>query len=205
MGGLALEHLLLFNLTLLAAWISLGPAMLVAVRATLVSGRAAGIATGLGLATMAALWTGMALLGLEAIFTLFPWAYAAFRILGAGYLFYLAWTAWRHARDPLPQDAVAPRRAYLGGLLVNLGNPKSVLFAASVLVVIFPPDLSLAAKALIVANHFIFEVLAYTLLAALFSRPEIGAGYLRLKPWLDRLTAGVLGALGLRLLADPRP
>ena len=53
--------------------------MLLAIRATLSGGRAQGIATGLGLGTMAALWTGMALLGLEAIFTLFPWAYLAMK------------------------------------------------------------------------------------------------------------------------------
>ncbi len=57
-------HLIAFNLTLLAALASPGPAMLVAIRATLLGGRSHGIATGLGLGTMAALWTGTALLGL---------------------------------------------------------------------------------------------------------------------------------------------
>uniref|UniRef100_UPI00273E5017 LysE family translocator n=1 Tax=Roseovarius sp. MMSF_3281 TaxID=3046694 RepID=UPI00273E5017 len=94
------------------------------------------------------------------------------------------------------------RRAFRTGLLVNLANPKSVLFAASVLVVIFPPDMTLSQKALIVTNHLIVEWIAYSLFALALSTRPARDGYLRLKPILDRLAAAVLGMLGLRLLTD---
>ncbi len=197
-------HLIAFNLTLLAAMAAPGPAMLLALRATLSGGRAHGIATGLGLGTMAAAWTLMALLGLDALFALFPWAYMAMKIAGALYLMWIAVRLWRDARTPLTGAAAptARRRAFLTGLSVNLANPKSVLFAASVLIVIFPAGLSAGEKALITANHLLVEGIVYSLFALALSTGPARDGYLRLKPLLDRIAAAVLGALGLRLLLD---
>ncbi len=198
-----LTHHVAFNIALLAAIASPGPALLLALKTTLTSGRLAGIATGLGLGTMAAGWTAMALLGLEGIFTLFPWAYVALKTAGAAYLLYIAYGMWRDARAPLSPKAVeAPklRRAFLTGFLVNIGNPKSVLFAASVLVVIFPQDMSLGEKAFIALNHLAVEWTVYTVFAFALSTPRARAGYLALKPMFDRAAAVILGALGLRLL-----
>ena len=199
-----LTHLIAFNLTLLAALASPGPALLLAIRATLNGGRPQGLATGLGLGTMAAVWTLMALAGLDAIFTLFPWAYLAMKITGAAYLLWIAYGMWRDAKAPLEtQGAPAPpHHAFRTGLLVNLANPKSVLFAASVLVVIFPPGLTLAQTALIVANHLAVEWIAYSLFALTLSTKPARDGYLRLKPVFDRLAAAVIGMLGLRLLTE---
>jgi len=195
-------HLIAFNLTLLAAMATPGPALLFALRQSVSGGRAAGLATGAGLALMAAAWTGAALLGLEAAFTLFPAAYLGMKLAGAVYLIWIAFHLWRDANRPLPGAGTPRRRAFLGGILVNLLNPKSVLFAAAVLVVIFPPELSVADKALIVANHFLVEVLVYSGFAMLLATRPARAGYLRLKPAIDRAAALILGALGLRLLID---
>ena len=150
--------LLAFNAILAAAILSPGPALLFALRTALADGRGAGIAAGLGLGLVAAGWTLAALLGLEAIFRLFPWAYMTLKLAGAAYLLYIAWRMWRAAHAPLATATRRPRgRAFLDGALINLGNPKSVLFAASVLVVVFPKGLSAYEIALIVGNHMIVE------------------------------------------------
>ena len=197
-------HLIAFNLTLLAAFLSPGPAMLHALRNTLRGGLWAGVATGVGLGAVAAGWTLAALMGLGAVFALVPWAYGALKAAGAGYLIWLAVQIWRDAGAPLAPVQAAPGRATLlraagGGALVNLANPKSVLFAGSVLVVIFPAGLGGAETALIIANHFALEVALYTALAVLLSRPAAQAAYLGARRMLDRAAAAVLGALGLRL------
>ncbi len=199
---MGIEHVIAFNLTLLAAFASPGPALLYAMRSTLAGGRAMGVATGCGLATMAAIWTLTALVGLDSLFRLFPWAYTTVKIGGALYLIYLAWTIWRNANSPIGRLVEPKARAFLGGVLVNLANPKSVLFSASILVVIFPQGLSLADKTLIVGNHLAVEILAYGAVALLFSTPAVGRKYLRAKATLDRISSLVLGALGLRLLAS---
>jgi threonine/homoserine/homoserine lactone efflux protein len=193
-------QLLAFNLTLLAAMAVPGPALLYALRQSVAGGFWTGTATGAGLGLMAALWTGAALLGLNAVFALVPWAYLLLKSAGALYLIWIAIQLWRDARKPVADSARPGARAFLGGLLINLANPKSVLFAGAVLVVIFPPELSLAAKALIVANHFAVEVTVYALFAACLSSAPARAGYLRLKPLIDRAASVILGALGLRLL-----
>ncbi|WP_135504900.1 LysE family translocator [Roseovarius aestuariivivens] len=195
-------HLIAFNLTLLAAMAAPGPALLFAIRQSVVGGFRAGFATGAGLGLVAAGWTGAALLGLGAVFALVPVAYTVLKLLGALYLIWLAWGMWRDARSPIAQEAAPGKRAFLGGVLVNLSNPKSVLFAASVLLVIFPAGLSVTDKALIVLNHFLVELVVYACVAAILASPPARAGYLRLKPVLDRAAALVLGALGLRLLFD---
>ena len=195
-------HLIAFNLTLLAALASPGPALLVAIRSTITGGSRSGISTGAGLALVASLWTLSALLGLELVFTLFPWAYKGLKLLGATYLIWLAIVAWRHARAPLSEVPVSTRKAFLTGITVNLLNPKSVLFAAALLVVIFPPDMTYAEKFLITANHFAVEFVVYSAIAWLMARPAVRTGYLRAKPIFDRISAFILGGLGLRLLVD---
>lgn len=199
-----LTHIIAFNLTLLAAIASPGPAMLFSVRATLTGGLRQGITTGFGLGVMAACWTTLALLGLDGIFAVFPWAYLALKIAGAVYLIWIAIGMWRNARTPLETsgDVMPRRQAFLNGMAVNLANPKSVLFASAVLLVIFPRDISLAEKAFVVANHLAVELICYTGFALLLSTAPARDGYLRLKPVLDRIAAAVLGALGLRLLLD---
>ncbi|MCC5992127.1 MAG: LysE family translocator [Rhodobacteraceae bacterium] len=201
---MTLAHLLAFNITLLAAFLSPGPAMLYALRNTLRGGVGLGMATGCGLAVVAAGWTLMAFLGLQAVFVLVPWAYGVLKVAGAAYLIWLAWHIWRDTGAALPDAADRPTgrvawRAFAMGMLVNLANPKSVLFAAAVLVVIFPAGLPPAQIALIVGNHLLLELLGYGLLAWALSRPVLRARYLGARRWLDRLAALVLGALGVRL------
>ena len=108
----------------------LGPA----VSTTLSSGRRAGIAVGCGLGLIAAAWTMMALLGLEAVFQLFPWAYVTAKTAGAIYLLYIAYKMWVGAKDTVDPHIRPARHALRQGMMINLLNPKSVLFAAAVLI-----------------------------------------------------------------------
>lgn len=195
-------HFFAFNLALLAALISPGPAMLVCIRASLRGGFREGALTGTGLAIAASLWTLAALFGLDVVFTLFPWTYAALKTAGAAYLIYIAWTTWRHATDPLGDVTVSAGHAIRTGLLVNLSNPKSMLFAGAVLVVIFPPEMSTLARLGVALNHVLIEVLAYGVLAYAISATGIAKPLLAAKTALERVTAAVLGGLGLRLLLD---
>lgn len=199
-----LAHIIAFNVTLLAAILSPGPAMLFSIRATLAGGFSHGFIVGLGLATMAAIWTTLALLGLNGIFVIFPWAYLILKIAGAIYLIWIAVQTWKNARTPIKSDdqPLKKGRAFFTGLSVNLANPKSVLFASAVLLVIFPQGISLADKVFVVLNHLIVEIICYTGFALLLSTPTARDGYLKAKTWMDRIAATVMGALGLRLLLD---
>lgn len=201
---MTIEHIMAFNIALLAAIASPGPALLVAVRTTLGAGRVAGVAIGCGLGMMAAIWTLMALLGLEGVFQLFPWAYTAAKITGALYLIYIAWKTWKGARKAIDGKAQPAGHAFRDGFLINLLNPKSVFFAAAVLIVIFPAGMEPIEKGFVVLNHLALELVFYTGLAFVMSTEAVSTQYLRTKPYLDRFAAVVLGALGLRLLLSER-
>ncbi len=199
-----LAALVLFNLTLLAALASPGPAMILAIRNTVVGGIGSGLRTGIGLALVAGLWTATALLGLGAVFAVVPWLYGALKFVGALYLLWLAVTMWRSADTTLDMTNEHTRLHHplRDGMLVNLLNPKSVLFAGAVLVVIFPAGLGAMGSVIVVVNHIVVEIAAYGLLAIAFSRPVIRAGFLRAKSALDRAAGAIMAALGLRLLFE---
>lgn len=197
---MTIEHLVLFNLALLVAIASPGPALLMAIQTSLSSGRKAGIAVGCGLGLMAALWTLMALLGLDTVFSIFPWAYTVTKIAGATYLIYLSWQIWRSAGKPISTGAKPAQRAFRDGFLINVLNPKSVLFAASVLVVIFPPQMTPAETAIVVLNHLLIEVIFYTAFAFCMTTKTVRNAYFSAKVFIDRAAALFLGALGIRLL-----
>ncbi|MEL7098951.1 MAG: LysE family translocator [Pseudomonadota bacterium] len=196
------ESVLAFNLVLAAAIASPGAALLYFIKTTVASGRAAGVLTGIGLGLAAALWTLAALLGLEVVFTLFPWTYTALKLAGAAYLLYLAWQTWKHARAPLGEAPARPGASVLSGFLVNAGNPKSMLFAAAVIVVVFPEGLAARDIAFITLNHLVVELAFYALFALALGSAPARRGYLSLKPVFDRIAATLLGALGLRLILD---
>lgn len=194
------EQLAAFNIALLAAIASPGPALVLATHTSASKGRAAGIAAGAGLGLMAATWTMMALLGLAVIFELFPMFYIGAKVLGGAYLMYLAYRMWRYASAPVNTRIPAGKYAFRQGFLVNLLNPKSLLFAAAVLVAVFPAGISVVDTLLIVINHLLVEVAFYTILAFCMSTQAVSERYIRAKALIDRGAAGVLGALGVRLV-----
>lgn len=201
--GLTAAHMLAFNAALVLAVAAPGPAFLVCIQSALRGGLRDGVLTGMGLALVAGLWTLAALLGLELLFELVPAAYTGLRIGGAFLVLWIAWKTWRGARAPVEGASGSGRRAFVRGALFNLGNPKSILFSAGVLLVIFPPDLTGAQMALVTLNHIALEISVYAGLAALMSRDAVRARYLAAKPAIMRAMALVLGGLGLRLLVSP--
>ena len=194
------EQLVAFNIALLVAIASPGPALLMATHTSASRGRAAGIAAGVGLGLMAAIWTMMALLGLAVVFELFPMVYIGAKIAGGAYLLFLAYKMWRNASAPIDARIPPAGHAFRQGFLVNLLNPKSVLFAAAVLVAVFPAGLSVAESFVIVINHFLVEVAFYTTLAFCMSTQAVSKRYMRAKSYIDRGAAIILGALGIRLV-----
>ena len=192
---MTLEQLAAFNIALLVAIASPGPALLMATHTAASRGRSAGIVVGVGLGLMAATWTMMALLGLAVVFRLFPMIYISAKILGGAYLLYLAYKMWRNASDRIDARISPARHAFRQGFLVNLLNPKSVLFAAAVLVAVFPAGRNVAESFVIVVNHFLVEVAFYTTLAFYMSTPVVSQCYLRAKACIDRGAALILGAL----------
>jgi len=195
--GLALVHLL--------AVASPGPSTVLVIQTAAVAGRRGGLLAALAMMAGALLWATAALFGLQALFARFEWLYLAFRIGGAIYLFYLAVQLWRHARDPLPEIAVGRAirptgwQGFLRALLLQLSNPKIMVFFGSIFLSLLPQNLPAWMDATVLAIVAVNEFTWFALLALLFSGGPARAFYRRAKFWLDRFMGGALALLGLRL------
>ena len=109
-----------------------GADMAVFLSRTLAGGRMQGFAAQAGANVGLMLHTVAAALGLSALLAASAEAYQAVKIVGALYLLWLAFHALRHgAALKLQAGGRASggiRAAFLNGLLINLTNPKIVLF-----------------------------------------------------------------------------
>ena len=204
LAGLAVVHLL--------AVASPGPSTVLVIQTAAVSGRRAGLLAAFAMMLGALVWAAAALFGLQVLFARFDWLYLAFRIAGALYLIYLAYMLLRHAGAPLPEadlSAANPSavragawQGFLKALLLQLSNPKVMVFMGSIFISLLPAQPPSWMDATVLAIVAVNEFTWFALLALLFSGAAARAFYRRTKLWLDRLMGGVLGLLGARLLVS---
>jgi threonine/homoserine/homoserine lactone efflux protein len=195
--GLAVVHLL--------AVASPGPSTVLVIQTAAVAGRRGGLLAAFAMMVGALLWASAALFGLQALFARLEWLYLAFRFLGAVYLIYLALMLWRHARDPLPEIELGSTahltgwQGFLRALLLQLSNPKIMVFFGSIFLSVLPQHLPAWMNGGVLAIVAFNEFTWFALLALLFSGGPARAFYRRAKFWLDRFMGGALALLGLRL------
>lgn len=199
LAGLAVVHLL--------AVASPGPSTVLVIQTAAVLGRRAGLLAAFAMMLGALAWAAAALYGLQILFARFDWLYIAFRIGGAAYLLYLAFMLLRHAGAPLPEadpDAVraGTRQGFLKALLLQLSNPKVMVFMGSIFVSLLPAQPPSWMDATVLAIVAVNEFTWFALLALLFSGETARAFYRRTKLWLDRFMGGALALLGLKLALD---
>jgi threonine/homoserine/homoserine lactone efflux protein len=189
-----------------------GPNMIYLVSRTLAQGRTAGLVSLLGVAAGFLCYLVGSAVGLTALFTVVPFLYDAVKLLGAGYLLWLAWQSVRGGKPPLFTPAALepdpPPKLFLMGLVTNLLNPKiAVLYVSLLPQFIDPARGGVAGQGLVlglVQISIALTVNCLIVLAAgaisrwLTARPA----WLRVQRWF---MASVLGALALRLVADRRP
>jgi len=194
----ALVHLL--------AVASPGPDFAVVVRESVAQGRRAGSWTALGVGCGIFVHVAYSLLGIGLIVSQSIVLFNLFKWLAAAYLVYLGWRALR-AR-PMNLEAIdganAPVarsawRAFVIGFVTNGLNPKATLFFLSLFTVVISPDTPL----LVQAGYGFYlagaTALWFLLVAWLFSRGRVRAGFARMGHWFDRLTGAVLIGLGASL------
>lgn len=183
-----------FVLAAVVAEITPGPNMGYLVALSLSRGWRAGMAAVAGVAL------GLALLGLAAAFGFalvsesFPLVAAALRWGGIVYLFWLAWDAWREPKAGVAQDEVS--LSFRRGLITNLLNPKAAVFYVAVIPLFLPVP---AARSEILSLTATFVVIATTIHAALVLGAN-AARSLLFEPSRERLIRRA-AAVGMALVA----
>lgn len=113
-----------------------GPAMFAVISTGISRGFVAGFLVGVGVGIADAVLVALALAGLVALVQAFDWLFVVLKFAGAAYLIWLGVKMWRAplARAPSPRDMREGRlRRILLGMSIGLGNPKAILFHASIM------------------------------------------------------------------------
>ncbi len=183
-----------------------GPDTFLVLRYSIADARA-GLAAAFGCALGGIVWAIVVAAGLATLLEQSATAYRALKLVGGVYLLYLGARAlWEHrhsgADTPHPRTMPAPTRsAVFAGLLSCLFNPKVGLFYLAVLPqflteVTFGNTLALGAlESSIAAAEMAVLATVAARAVALLRRPAV-------RDRLERISAGILVALGIGVIAD---
>ncbi|MGI5505738.1 LysE family translocator [Lentzea sp. CA-135723] len=197
--------LLSFTLVALLTVLTPGLDTVMVLRTALLSSKRAAMGVVLGITLGCLLWGAAGLAGLTALLQASEVAYNIVCWLGAGYLIYLGAKALWNFRKATSLDDTRPvpgaAASLRAGLLTNLLNPKVGVFYLSLLPQFMPAG-EPAWGAVLVAIHLGLGLIWLPILILVAGRAR--AFLLRQRILLDRLTASVFVALGLKLALDAR-
>jgi threonine/homoserine/homoserine lactone efflux protein len=194
-----------------------GPDTALTIRNTIAGGRAAGLGTGLGVASGQAIWTLAAAAGVAALLVASEPAFLALKYAGAAYLIFLGLqtlagavrpSAARHAPEPaLPavRARLPVRTAWRQGMVSDLANPKMAVFYTSLLPQFTPADGP--AFPVLLGLGVIFSLMTFSwlaLYATAVDRLSDLLGRTGVRRALDAAMGTVLVALGGRLALEKR-
>lgn len=169
-------------------------------------GPRAALAADAGIAAGGMVHVTIAGLGLGAAVAAAPWLFEVIRWVGVAYLLWLAVGGLR--AGPVARAAVAgsTARAFRQGLVVNLTNPKVILFVLAFVPQFVDPSQPVLPQFLIFGAILSLGGLVVNGLVGVFAggigRRMVGSP--RMALWLGRVTGGIFAALAVRLAVLPR-
>jgi threonine/homoserine/homoserine lactone efflux protein len=201
--------LALFAVSALALVAVPGPNLVYIVTRSIDQGRAAGVASALGVETAMLVHIAAAAVGLSAALASSATAFTVVKYAGAAYLVLLALRAFRDG-GKLSGGERAPaahHRVYAQGFVVNLLNPKVAVFFLAFLPQFVEPDAGAAWSQVLVLGALLTAIgLTSDLLYAL-AAGSLGAlvrGNPAVARWRGRMAGGVYLALAAVTLAGGR-
>ncbi len=126
-----MHNLIMFSAASVLLALAPGPDNIFVLTQSIVAGRRAGMIITLGLCTGLVLHTAIVALGLAAVFRTSVLAFNAVKYIGAAYLLYLSWRAFRAPADDIALErggGLTGWQYYRRGILMNVTNPKVSLF-----------------------------------------------------------------------------
>lgn len=161
-----LDTLAIFFAASVLLGLSPGPDNIFVLTQSALRGPMAGLLVTIGLCTGLVVHTTAVALGVAAILQASTLAFTALKLIGAAYLLYLAWQAFRASAAGLPaQGEGGPAsldgwRLYRRGIIMNVSNPKvSIFFLAFLPQFADPARGSIALQMLLLGGVFIVSTL----------------------------------------------
>ena len=156
----------------------------------------------LGFATGCLIHTLLLALGVTALILATPWAVKLVTFLGAAYLLYLAWQTWVHRSDAIKPQRVV-EASYLRGVIMNVTNPKVLLFFFALFPQFALLDQPGAGFRLLVLG-FIFALVTVMVFGSLAWMTDKSMSQFFKKPrfkwWMDRVSVAVFLLLAIVLM-----
>jgi len=205
-----LADALLFIAASIALALAPGPDNVFVLTQSALHGRRAGLLVTLGLCTGLLVHTAAVALGVAAVFQASLLAFTLLKIVGAAYLLYLAWGAFRTGAERLPDGTgptLAGRALYLRGIVMNVTNPKVAIFFLA-----FLPQFADPARGSVTAQVLLCGLLFIGSALTVFSAIALGGGllggWLRRRPhaqvWMNRVAGAIFVAMAVRLATATR-
>jgi threonine/homoserine/homoserine lactone efflux protein len=183
-----------------------GPSFVIVARNAIGLSRGDGLATAFGMGVGGIFFGSIALAGLYTLLQAVEWLYIGLKVAGGAYLIFVASKIWRGAKQPFAMDNTLgaksgnPRRSFWMGLTTQLSNPKTAIWYGSIFAALLPQHPPVWCYFVLPPLVFAVECGWYTVVALGFSSRGPREMYLRAKKWIDRIAAGAIAALGLRLI-----
>ena len=181
-----------------------GPSLVVVVRQSFGGGSREGIACAVAHGFGIFLWAVIMVSGLGALVIASPDLFAAFRFVGAAFLFYLGIQALRatsagseEVTAPFDENHGSPARE---GFLIALTNPKIAVFFAALFSQFIRPDAPAVEQWMIAGTAAIIDILWYAAVALLLSRTAVLAQFQRHNLLLSRVFGAILIALAFSVV-----
>lgn len=204
----SLPVMLTYTVACVVLFITPGPDMSLWLQKTVAGGRKAGIAAMLGTAAGCIVHSFLAALGISILINASPMAFNAMKIVGALYLLWLAWQAIRGGSMLAVEQGGAKSDppfwpTFFTGLMVNLSNPKVVLFFITFLPgFVDAADPHAETKLLFLGLYFVcFNVpLSILMILAAERLVSVLKANPRIMRAIDYLFAGVFGIFAVTIL-----
>lgn len=192
----------------LVGLISPGPDFFYVCRKAMSENRRNAILASIGITIGVGFWSLMVLFGLAAVNRIMPSFQFILMVLGGSYLAYNGFKmvqVTKNAKLEKGKRQTVERPAWkeiVSGLMINLSNPKIVVFFSSVLAG-YVSNLSNLGDILTVFLILTGSAIIYfCLIAVLLSRPKVQTFYSKYNHYLDNFAGAVFMLFGLRLIYE---
>ena len=184
---------------LLVAVMSPGPAVAMLLGLGLSRGRGTALIASVGIAAGSSTIAVVTLLGMGLVLQQVAWAITLMRMIGAAYLLWLAFGAFRKALNPpkvTPADMppLSAPRAFLTGYLLQVTNPKAIVFWIAIGAVGATKGASASVTLLFLLGAFAISLAGHGFYAVALSATPVRRAYQRARRGVEA-TLGLLFAL----------
>ena len=158
-----------------------------------------------------AIFSLLALLGLQAVLTNVPILYLLLKIFGGLYLLWLAFKIWTSATElsGVGDEAMSNTnhwwQSFMLALVTQISNPKAAIIYGGIFAALLPGQIPTIMYYLLPPLVFLLETGWYLLVTLVLTAQSPRNFYLKSKYLFDRITASALAAIGFGLILDFKP